>query len=806
MDNDTGGYNIIGNLIRFLIGVALIISIIVGSFWLWQSSSLPQINGTLQLDSDAGLNEPVTIVRDRYAIPHIYAETETDAWFSLGFVHAQDRLWQMEFQRRVAEGKVSEIVGDRALPIDILLRSLDFPYYARASWQKLDKETQEALSAYASGVNAFIQKRNHPLSMEFALLQVKPRLWTPYDSLAMIKVVALGLSGNAFNEAGRAELSKYLSDEQIQQFFQSEEENASPVPVRKWASLADRQFSQISSTIAGFEVGASNNWVVSGVRSQSGSPLLANDPHLNLTAPSIWYQAHISVNGRNLIGATIAGMPAVILGRNDNIAWGFTNTGPDTQDLFIEKINPDNANEYLTPLGWKEFETREEIFNVRFGDPVTMTMRKTRHGPVLPEETERFVDIVKDGHTVALSWTVLSEDDITPQAFYHMNKATGWIPFKRALTDWTAPMQSIVYADRRGNIGFIAPGRVPVRKEANNVKGRVPVPGWDGRFDWQGFIPFEELPQAFNPEQDYLLSANNKIVPDSYPHMITADWHPGYRARRIKQLIDETAKHDVDSFLAMQRDDFSPVAAKFLPVMMDFKTESTDSANALHLLKNWDHRMKVGKPEPLIYAAWFRELTKQIYSDETGDLFQKNWRMKPTFVWNVITDRDGQSKWCDDQETLHRETCRDLFRNSLQAAVGELVSKHGSDMSEWQWGDVHIAIHKHQPFDAIPILRNFFSIEDPTNGGATTLDRARYSQSSTRPYANVHAGGYRAVYDMGEAGQSFFMQSTGQSGNILSPHYDDLSDLWARREYLPQITDPKEIQNGSIGELRLEPQ
>ncbi|MFP4004069.1 MAG: penicillin acylase family protein, partial [Alphaproteobacteria bacterium] len=498
-----------GRLLAAFVVVALLTG--VGAYF-WLERSLPQIEGERQV---AGLDAQVEILRDERGIPHIFADNVNDALFALGFVHAQDRLWQMHSQRRIAEGRLAEIAGPPALVLDKFMRAFDFRYYAKAAWLRLPEETQEALKAYAAGVNAVIEDRDRPLPPEFFLMQTEPEPWKPSDTLMLGKLLAVGLSTNAFSEVMRARLQSLLGEEQLAQFLPPYPDDA-PVALPNLAGLYEdspvKRFAELLP--AEWTWTASNNWVVSGERTESGKPLLANDPHLGLTVPSVWYLAHLSVGERNVIGGTMPGMAGVLVGRTNRIAWGVTNTGGDVQDLYLEKLNPDNPDEYLTPDGYKPFEKRAEKFKVRFARDVVHTYDISRHGPVMPEDWPGFEETVGEEHALALSWTALMEDDLTAHSMYAIWEADDWPSFRDSLRHYSIPMQNFVYADVDGDIAFIAPARVPVRKPENDIKGLLPSPGWEAKYDWAGFIPFDELPQTVNPERGFVVTANHKIVPD----------------------------------------------------------------------------------------------------------------------------------------------------------------------------------------------------------------------------------------------------------------------------------------------------
>ena len=756
--------------------------------------SLPKVEGELRL---AGLSAQVEVQRDRYGIPHIYARSLEDAVFGLGFVHAQDRLWQMEMNRRLAAGRMAEILGPAALETDRFLRTLGVRRAAEANLLQLEPETRKLLDAYAAGVNAFLAT-DPVLPVEFLLTGAHPEPWTPLDSAAWIKMMAWDLGGNWRSELLRMRLAKTLPMPRIHEFV-------SPYPGEPPPQIADlktlyaplereevqlaEEAAQLLASAPGAAEGplGSNNWVVAGAHSATGKPLLANDPHLGLTAPPVWYFAHLSAPGINVIGATLPGVPAVVLGRNDRIAWGFTNTGPDVQDLFIEKL--DSAGGYVTPEGPRAFTRIEETIRVKGHSDETLQIRISRHGPVISDVSRLAQAQTPRGYVLAFSWTALAEDDRTLQAAYRIARAGDWPQFLAAARDFHVPQQNMVFADVEGNIGFIAAGRVPVRKPENDLKGLAPAPGWDARYDWAGWVPFEELPQTYNPAGGRLWSANEKITPPGYAHLISSEWAPPFRADRIAELLQATPKHSVASFARMQSDVVSPPMRAALPRLLETKPRSAEARQALESLRRWDGTMSADRPEPVIAWAWWREFTRALYDDELGDVFRAQWGPRAVFVSNVLARNGDHERWCDDIRTAPVETCDELLATSLDKALADLRLRFGTDPSAWRWGGAHYARHEHRPFGRQPLLARWFDIRVPTPGDTYTVNAGRLDFfDEDRPFANRHAASLRAIYDLSDPQKSVFIHSGGQSGNVLSPHYSAFTQAWAKGEYVPMIS------------------
>jgi len=787
-------------LLRLAAGLAALLALAAGGGYLYLSGSLPQLDGELRIQ---GLDAPIEILRDRYGIPHIFAKSAADANFGLGYVHAQDRLWQMEMNRRIAAGRLAEVLGRGALEADRFLRTLGVRRAAAANLGGFDAETRKLLEAYAAGVNAYLARRP-VLPLEFWLTGARPEPWTPLDSIAWTKMMAWDLCRNWKNELLRMQLAKTLPLARIQQFV-------APYPGEQPPEIADlkalygslaREAVQLARFAPDSAGHGSNDWVVSGARSASGKPLLANDPHLALTAPSVWYFAQLTAPGLNAIGATLPGVPGIVLGRNDRIAWGFTNTESDVEDLYIEKL--DGAGGYLAPDGPRRFETLEETLKVKGGDTETLQVRISRHGPVISDALKPAHDASPRGYVIALDWTALAPDDRTLQGALAIERAHDWKSFLAAARDFHAPQQNMVYADVDGNIGFVAAGRVPVRKPDNDLKGQAPAPGWLAKYDWSGYIPFEELPRSYNPADGVLVTANQDITPPGYSRYLTSEWRPPYRADRIKELLAAVPRHTVPSFARIQGDVVSLAMHELLPRLVATRPRSEEARAALALLAKWDGTMAADRPEPLIAWAWWRELTRAVYADELGEAFRPNWAPRAVFLADVLLGDAGQ--WCDDVRTPAAESCDELLALSLESALADLRQRYGDNPAAWRWGEAHAAILEHRPFDRQPLLARFFDIRVPTPGGTYTVNAGRsnfYDQA--RPFANRHAPSLRAIYDLSDPERSLYIYPGGQSGNPLSEHYDAFTRAWARGEYIPMRTARRQLEAEPHHLLRLVP-
>jgi penicillin amidase len=814
----------IRRLFKWTALLAVLLVAIVAAVAVWYVRAVePQVAGTVRLP---GFERSVEVVRDREGVAHIFAANDNDATAALGFVHAQDRLWQMEMNRRIANGRLAEIVGAPGLETDRFLRTIGIRRSAEAMFANLDAETRVSLAAYARGVNAYLTTRASPLPPEFHILGAPaPEPWTPIDSLGWSLMMALDLGANLNAEITRLRLAQAgLSMERIGQFLP-------PYPGERWPELPDYtalykslggQTQRADALIRPFGLGlegvGSNNWVVSGARSETGKPLLANDPHLGLSAPALWYFARLTSPSGTVIGATLPGVPSVVLGRNERIAWGFTNTGPDVQDVYIERIDPQNPNRYQTPDGWRDFETVQEVIRVKGAPDVTLNVRITRHGPVISDGASRGAsEAVPQGHALALRWTALDPDNLTVQAFARLNTAKTWPEFLAAARHYHAPQQNIVYADIDGNIGFVAAGRVPVRRPDNDLRGLFPAPGWDARYDWAGFIPFEELPQEFNPARGFRYTANERITPDGYPHFITSEWATPHRADRIRELLGQRNMHTLESFRQIQADHRSNAVREMLPLLLAAYSRGDRDRNrttpqreqaVVDLLKAFDGTMATNRAEPLVATAWVRELTRLVYADELGpDLFRDLWDQRQVFTMGVLENRDGQGAWCASARTATPPaSCAALVSRALELALDDLEKRYGPDRSKWQWGVAHDARSEHRPFARVGALARLFDVRVPVPGDTYTVNVNRHTiRNEAEPFVSRHSASLRALYDMADPERSLFIHSTGQSGLPTSRLYGNLAERWSRVEFIPMRTKREDIARDAIGTLRIEP-
>lgn len=784
---------------RGLLIFALLAAMAAAGGLVWLRGSQPQIEGEILVH---GPEAPISLLRDGRGLLTVRADSESDAMFGLGFAHAQDRLWQMDFMRRTGAGRLSEVVGSATVKIDRIMRTLGLYRVAEANLAELSPEARGALDAYSAGVNAFLESHGGPWPPEFYLLRYRPEPWRPADSLVWGRLMALQLSGNWSDEIRRLRLSKQLTPEQSA-FFWPEYPADGPVALPDLAGGLDRDRLFRLGEVLPWEWApktASNTWVVSGRHTASSGPILANDPHLSLSTPGVWYLARIEMPDLTLVGATSPGVPYLVIGHNEHIAWGMTTTEGDTQDLFIERLTAGKPGHYDTPDGPKPFEVRQEVIEVRGDDPVTLEVRETRHGPVASDAFPEAGALAEDKRVIALAWPALRADDRTGEAMYRINRARSWPEARTALRDFHSPQQTMSFADRDGNIALIAPARVPVRKGGD---GSLPVPGWSGDYDWTGFIPFEELPQRTNPAAGQLVTANNRLVPESYPHLITGSWRNPFRAARIEDLLAERPKARVQDHAALQSDVFSGGAKLLLPLLLERLELDEDDDIALEahtLLEGWDHRMGIENPEPLIFFGWIADLNRRLFRDELGEAYDDFARADARRIAAALTDMPS---WCDDVTTAPQEDCRDVVSQSYARALLGIRSRFGRNPGEWRWGEAHIARLPHSVMSRIPILNSLVDIGVESGGGSYTVNRGGplLKGPEKRLFENIHGPGFRGVYDLGALEQSGFMIATGQSGNPYSPFFGNLAKPWRDGELLP-LGPAKTQQDSRILVLR----
>lgn len=751
---------------------------LAGVWGLFQLSR-PEVEGSLTL---TGLEGPATIVRDERGIPTITAGTTHDAYFLLGFVHAQDRFLQMEMMRRLGAGRLAEVVGERAVGADRWSRTLGLYRAANTAFSGLDEETQASLEAYADGVNAWLAEGDQMLPPALLALGVEPEPWRPADSLVWQRLMALRLAGNWTDEIARARLlDAGLPPDRVAQLWPGAEDApvTLPAPVRQ-AALPPAPPPELAPTLA------SNAWSLSPARSTTGGAVLANDPHLGFEAPILWYLATVRTPTWELAGATVPGVPFHLIGRNQSLGWGITTTHADTMDLFLETL-ADDGRAYETPGGPQPFLERQEVIRVRGGQDVTLAVRETRHGPVVSDLSPFQGAGEGPRQVTALAATALRPADRTPQALYHLNHAGSADQAREALRDFEAPMQNVFFADIGGATGFVSAGLVPVRRQGD---GTVPVPGASGAWDWTGFVPYDDLPQADAPESGVLMNANNRVVPEDYPHLIAADWPAPWRALRAESLLARRQHLGLADSAAMQVDDHSAMAATLLPKMLAALPAGA-GGEARTMLAGWDFRQRADRPEPLLFAAWLAEAEQAVFADELGSVFGR-WGGERELLLVDVLGTGGW--WCDDTATADQtETCGAVLAAALDRATTRLRDRFGSDMRGWRWGEAHRGAFVNGIYGRLPVVGELANLRPPMAGGNHTLLRAGYRNGLDLEFEAVHGAGLRMVLDLAEPERSRFVIATGQSENPLSPHYDDQLPLWLKGELLELDGEPVSV-------------
>lgn len=788
--------------------------------------SLPDYTKTLEV---TGVSAPVEIVRDNANVPHIFGENDADVFYGLGYAHAQDRLWQMTMLRRTAQGRLSEVFGRRTLSVDTLLRRLDIYRLASASVASQDARTTEALEAYAAGVNMRITEINERAlgrgAPEMFLFGAPMSPWRPADSLAVIKLMALQLSGHLQDEVLRARTSLVLPNEARLSDILPDMPGTGIAALPKYADLFDAELRQYASIapqrdplhpvpVRGLG-GASNAWAAAPARSASGGTIMANDPHLGFTAPAIWYLARLELAAGGVIGGTIPGMPVVLAGRSGALGWGVTSSYLDDQDLFIEQLNPENPEEYLTPDGFKPFVTRKSIINIADAEPVTITLRWSDNGPVLSGSDFSLANVTPEGHVAALGWTALSARDTSLSAAMGIMQAADVQSALISAESYVAPAQNLTLVDKE-KIALKLIGSMPQRDADHQSKGRLPSPGWIASNRWQGTLPATTNPSFVDPEGGILGNTNNKIVERPFPVHVSYEWGDSQRIERWKRLMQNRQVHTRDSFVEAQLDTVSFTARTLLPLIgadLWFTGEPAPNGTpernrqiALELLANWNGEMNEHLPEPLIYSAWVRALQDRLIQDELGPLAKEFKHVEPLFIERVFRNISGASEWCDILQSSPKETCADVARLSLDSAILWLEENYTTDLASLRWGDAHQATHDHAVLGEVPVLRYFVNIRQSTSGGDNTLMRGRTKGGDGKDaFLNVHGAGYRGVYDFKDPDSSLFVISTGQSGHLFSRHYDDLGTLWRRGEYIPMSLDEGLARAAAVGITTLTP-
>ena len=754
---------------------------------------LPKVRGTIRV---TGLGAPVRVRRDRWGVPHVEAETYEDLWFAQGFVHAQDRLWQMDFYRRVAAGRLSEIAGPEGLPPDRLMRTLGLRRVALREEQQLDPEFRAALERYCSGVNAAAEAaRSLPFEHQILRLGVDP--WRPADVLMIGKLLAFGLSTNWERELLRSDMLRELGPEltaRLDPYYPAANPIVTQQPFSGDGTAIAEQIDTVRRALGlSVEAGGSNNWAVSGSLSATGGPLLAGDPHLPPSMPGIWYQVSLRCGERFARGASMAGLPGIYMGQNNDVAWTFTNVMADVQDLFVERIDGDR---YQTGDEWRPLTVeREEIAVKGREEPVVLDVRLTGHGPIVNEALG-----ADDAEPLALRWISLDEPTAYPGMLDLLEVGSG-PELVEMLSAHTTPVSNLVWADRHGSIGYKLVGCLPVR--AGGCPD-LPKPGWTGEFEWEGVVPYEELPESIDPESGHLVTANNRIVGDDYPHHITSEWLDGYRARRIEELLRLSDEHDLESFEQMQTDLLSIPGLEAARRLSRLSPRSQRERQAIELLRSWDGRMGPESTAASIYQAFLLRLAREVARGAIGDRdLAERWldRADNGFMPHVTSPWRWHSRvmdlWAEADGELVGRDWDALVLDALRGALDDLGERFGPEPEGWRWGRVHEMEFPHPLGEANPLLRRLLNRRLRAGGSQETVAQIAYDPGA--PYKAVWAPSWRMVANPLAPDDSRWQMFTGQSGHPGSPHYDDLQEDWLSGRTQPMAGE------GPWQELTLEP-
>jgi penicillin amidase len=786
------------------VGILLVCIILIGSgmVYVWFQytvrKSLPQISGQAVV---SGITEDVEIIRDGYGVPHIYAQNEPDLYFALGYAMAQDRFWQMEFQRRLGQGRLAEIFGEELLEVDRYFRLMT------AGWthQPVSDEYAFITNSFADGVNAYLETHSDRLPIEFKILRYTPEPWAPEDYLAISKVVNWGLSQGWRVDVTAGKILDKVGETKFKEAFPAWP-SGSPVIVPEGAQISAKLADAILKSLSRIEKqvnlpapGASNNWVVAGSRSVGGKPILANDPHLMLTNPSIWWEAHLVCPTINVSGFTMAGAPGIAMGRNRHVAWGVTNVMVDDVDFFIEKLNPDNTRQYRYQGRWEDMQVIKETIRIKGKDPLKLDIGLTRHGPILVEEKAG-----PELTAIAVKWA-FTDGLQSAKALYLLAKSANTHEVALALKYWELPSQNFVFADTGGNIGYWCCATIPIRSKGD---GLLPVPGWNGDYEWQGYVPFETRPHLINPEQGYIASANNKVTVKNYPHFISHYWEPVDRITRIHQLLKTTQKLSVEDVKQMQQDLFSGLASEVTPVILRALEKGSADANvqkARRILADWDFKMGKDSVAACLFEMTFMHMLENIFKDELGFELYEQYLKTSVFPPRAIRQlvRNGASTWFDDVNTTDTETMEDIIFQSVKQTIGQLKDEFGDDMTQWEWGKIHTLTFEHPLGKKKPLDRIFNIGPFQVGGSRQTVNMKLYSYE--KPYNAILGASYRMIVDFSDMDVANHVLPTGESGQLGSPHHKDQIDLYLNGQYRPAWLERRDVEKHAEGTLTLKP-
>jgi len=760
------------------------------------------------------IDNDLEIIRDANAIPHIYTSSLTDAYFGLGFAHAQDRLWQLEIMRAAVNGELSEIFGEATISVDKLTRTVNSAKIAKMSLARVSQETKHNFQRYVDGINSYIDNQQGVLPPEFIIFSTQPTKWALEDCFAFYGLISLG-ANNWQDELQRAIMQQTLSSSQINDLFpeypkdgaithpkfqiNSTKTEATSISLEQQNTLNNLSSLATLSSLSNHALiksfPASNTWVIHGSKTVSGKPILASDPHGPIKAPADYYLAHLSGPDFDLTGVGYVGMPIFAIGHNRNIAWGITDVLADRADLYWEQIVPDKPGFYVTKDSIQPFVTYQDTIKVKGQEDIVFDIRSTIHGPVISDVQEtagQIVDQNGKNRVLVLSEATFLYGNTSSQAFMSMNLAKNWQQFNLALNDYELA-HNFSYADTEGNIGMVSPAKVPIRHSGD---GFNITSGWLYASSIDGYLTDKNILSTYNPEQGFLVNSNNKTEPWNYPYFISKDHETPYRANRITQQLNLAQQHSIDSTEALQNDVVTLDAGKLLPILLKTKPQTEQQKKIIDLLSSWDQSMDKNKIEPLLYLSWERELGRLIYKDELKENFGNYFSSQPAVISNILKNK---TQWCDNVATNIIETCDEILSLSLQSSLDYLIENFGKDMELWRWGNVHQAVFRNDIFTSIPLINNFSDVKVSNSGGPYTVNQGGTDYNSEQPFAQNFGPRYRQIIDLSNLSNSRYMITPGVSGNLFSSFYKHLSEPWSNGKYFKLPSSKKELLENTIG-------
>lgn len=810
--------------LKLLVFLLIFVTGFAGLAFYWTFyKPLPDYSASIRIDA---INNPVDIHWDTFGVPHIYAENERDLFFAIGYVHAQDRLWQMTLSQIAAEGRFSEFLGEELIDFDIFQRTIGFMHLGKKIKDSSPDSINSLMQWYSDGVNFYTEKNKGNLPIEFTLTDIDPIEWTPVHSYAVSRMLAWELNVSWWSEITYGYLDSHLTSNQMKELFPLYDDQL-PTTMNEQDSgkfsealipLLDLEFRNRSVMQRNGTSVGSNAWVVDSTKTNTGFPLLAGDPHLGLDMPGKWYELHLSLNGKNLSGATVAGAPVIIVGQNDHHAWSLTNIMADDTDFYLEAINPENPDQYVADstsaeVAFENFTFRDEIIKVKDGDDRLTRIRSTSHGPVIsdiyPNE-----DLIND-KVIAMQWTghEISNELL---ALFNLNWSDSFDSARESVKDFKVPGQNFMYADTTGNIAMLSAAGLPIR-DFNPILFRN---GWDPAYDWKSWIPVDDLPKVINPPNGWIANANNKLHTDSYPYYLATFWEPPSRIQRITDLILQNNRVDADHFKRMQNDTYSEhaktITELILPVLRS-APESYDFSKVFPYLENWNYRYERTSTASSILDVFFLHLTRNTLEDELGEKAFENFIRLESMPVRIMSRllNDGSS-FFDNIHVESTQTREQVIQESMQQTVQWLTENYGNDAFQWRWENLH-TIHFRPPLfaqaaddsaspKALKLIVNNLLSKGPfsTEGHGMTINNGQYDWLS--PYNQVLGPSIRRIVELNQMNRTFSVLPTGQSGNPLSDHFGDQTEMWMQGNYRYFYQDSTLFDEVSLQTLRMLPE